>query len=115
MARPPSEIPPTTREAVSEVLETPVAFPPSSNIDEADGLAALATDNPAYDVTITFAYTRLRVLVYSLLGIIIALSRTATPTVSHTLLRQSRITDGVDAEACFERPARKFNRYVHPK
>lgn len=53
-------------EAASEVLETPAeTLPPLSDTIDVDGLEALITDNPTHDVTVTFAYAGLRVLVHS--------------------------------------------------
>lgn len=53
-------------EAVSVVSETPVeTLPPLSDAIEVDGLEALITDNPVHDVTVTFAYAGVRVLVHS--------------------------------------------------
>lgn len=53
-------------EAVSEVLETPVeTVPPLSDAIDVDGLEELITHDPAHDVTVTFAYAGLRVLVHS--------------------------------------------------
>lgn len=66
VAQPPNEITTPITEAVSEVVETPVeALPPLSDAINVSGLEALITDNPAHDVTITFAYAGLRVLVHS--------------------------------------------------
>lgn len=66
MPQPPNEITTSIIEAVSEVLEKPVeSLPPLSNAIDVGGLEALITDNPSHDVTITFAYAGLRVLVHS--------------------------------------------------
>lgn len=66
MTRPPNEITTPIIEAVSEVLETPVeTVPPLSDAINIDGLEELITDDPAHDVTVTFAYAGLRVLVHS--------------------------------------------------
>jgi hypothetical protein len=66
MAQPPTEITSPITEAVSAVLETPVeTLPPLSNAIDVGGLEALMTDNPAHDVTVTFAYAGLRVLVHA--------------------------------------------------
>lgn len=66
MPQPPNEITMPIAEAVSEVLETRAeTLPPLSESIDVDGLEALMTDNPAHDVTVTFAYAGLRVLVHS--------------------------------------------------
>jgi hypothetical protein len=66
MAQPSNEITTPITEAVSEALETPVeTLPPLSNVIDVGGLEALMTDNPAHDVTVTFAYAGLRALVHS--------------------------------------------------
>lgn len=46
----------------------------------------------------------LRVLVYSLLRTVIALSRIVIPTVSHRILPRLRIANEVDSEAFLELP-----------
>ena len=53
-------------EAASDALETPVKeLPPLSNAIDLDALDAIITNNRSHDVTVTFSYAGLRVLVYS--------------------------------------------------
>lgn len=66
MTQSPDEITTPISEAVSAVLETPVErLPPLSDAIDVDGLEALVTDDSAHDVTVTFAYAGLRVLVHA--------------------------------------------------
>jgi|AntDeeMetageno51_2_1112566.scaffolds.fasta_scaffold00170_5 hypothetical protein len=53
-------------ETVAESLQEPMeALPPLSSAIDFDGLDALVTDDPSHDVTITFTYAGMRVLVHS--------------------------------------------------
>lgn len=53
-------------ETVSEALEEPMeALPPLSNAIDLDGLDAIMTGDPSHDVTITFSYADMRVLIHS--------------------------------------------------
>lgn len=53
-------------EAVSDALETPIEeLPPLSSAIDLDGLDALITNSQPHDVTVTFSYAGLRVLVHS--------------------------------------------------
>lgn len=53
-------------ETVSEALGEPMeALPPLSNAIDLDGLDAIVTDDPSHDVTITFSYADMRVLIHS--------------------------------------------------
>lgn len=53
-------------EAVGEALETPMEdLPPLSNSINIGAVADLVTDDPSHDVTITFAYAGMRVLIHS--------------------------------------------------
>jgi hypothetical protein len=66
MAPTTNEITMPITEAVSAVVERPVeTLPPLSDTINVDGLETLMTDDPAHDVTVTFAYAGLRVLVHS--------------------------------------------------
>lgn len=66
MVQRPNEISTSVLETVSAMLEIPVeTLPPISDAIDVSGLEALITDNQAHDVTITFAYAGLRVLVHS--------------------------------------------------
>ena len=103
MAQPPREMTTSILEPVSAVSEAAVeTLPPLSNTTEADGLEAFIPDNPVYDVTITFAYAGLRVLVHSLFHPTIVPLKTTIPTVPLTLLRRLRIVGGIDGHRWFE-------------
>ena len=53
-------------ETVGEALETPMEdLPPLSNSINIGAVADLVTDDPSHDVTITFAYAGMRVLIHS--------------------------------------------------
>ena len=53
-------------EAVSEASETPIEdLPPLSNSINIGAAADIVTDEPSHDVTITFAYAGMRVLIHS--------------------------------------------------
>lgn len=66
MTQLPNEITTPISEAVSEVLDKPIdTLPPLSESIDVGGLEALITDNPAHDVTVTFVYAGLHILVHS--------------------------------------------------
>lgn len=52
--------------AVSDALETPIEeLPPLSTAIDLDGLDAVITNSRSSDVTVTFSYAGLRVLIHS--------------------------------------------------
>lgn len=66
MAIPPDEPLMAVAEVVSDALETPIEeLPPLSESVDLEGVDRLVTDHPSHDVTITFSYAGLRVLVHS--------------------------------------------------
>jgi hypothetical protein len=66
MGEPPDEVLLPIVESASRALETPVEeLPPLSEAVSVDGLAAIVDADESHDVTVTFAYAGLRVLVHS--------------------------------------------------
>jgi hypothetical protein len=56
----------TVSETVSDALGEPVdALPPLSDAIHTDGLDAVVTNDRSHDVTVTFSYAGMRVLVHS--------------------------------------------------
>ena len=66
MKPPPDEITLSITEAVSDALGAPVEeLPPLSRSIDLDGLETLVSDERARDVTVTFSYAGLQVVVHS--------------------------------------------------
>jgi hypothetical protein len=66
MERPPRKVWMPIAEAASDALETPMEeLPPLSTAIDLDGLDAVITNSQSNDVTVTFSYAGLRVLVHS--------------------------------------------------
>ncbi|SMO53757.1 HalOD1 output domain-containing protein [Halorubrum cibi] len=56
----------TVSETVSDALDEPVdALPPLFDAIDTDGLASMVTNDRSHDVTVTFSYAGMRVLVRS--------------------------------------------------
>ena len=66
MGEAPREISMPIAEAVSDALETPIEeLPPLSRAIDLDALDAVMTHKRSDDVTVTFSYAGLRVLIHS--------------------------------------------------
>lgn len=66
MEQAPTEITLAIAEAASDALGTPIeTLPPLSESVDLDGVTAVVTDDPSRDVTMTFLYAGLRVIVHS--------------------------------------------------
>ncbi len=66
MHHPPPELTTRVIEAVSEASGTPIEdLPPLPNSINIGAAADIVTDEPSHDVTITFAYAGMRVLIHS--------------------------------------------------